>query len=108
MTEDIADLSPFFEDRCWMFVHLARQACVGVADGRHLGRKHKKTGQICLGEKPSVSDLESSSLAGFFRGYSVQSVHAPLAHRFQISYACAGIRIGRINGHVGKLSWSNS
>src|SRR5580658_11052393 len=26
----------------------------------------KKTGQICLREKPSVSDLESSSLAGFF------------------------------------------
>lgn len=26
----------------------------------------KKTGQICLYEKPSVSDLESSSLAGFF------------------------------------------
>src|ERR1700683_1718514 len=26
----------------------------------------KKTGQICLREKTSVSDLESSSLAGFF------------------------------------------
>jgi hypothetical protein len=26
----------------------------------------KKTGQICLREKPSVSDLESGSLAGFF------------------------------------------
>jgi hypothetical protein len=26
----------------------------------------KITGQICLREKPSVSDLESSSLAGFF------------------------------------------
>ena len=30
MTEDIEDLTPFFEDRCWMFVHLARQAHVGV------------------------------------------------------------------------------
>ena len=27
---------------------------------------HKKTGQICWREKLSVSDLESSSLAGFF------------------------------------------
>jgi hypothetical protein len=26
----IEDLSPFFEDPCWMFVHLARQAHVGV------------------------------------------------------------------------------
>jgi hypothetical protein len=26
----IEDLSPFFEDRCWMFVHLARKANVGV------------------------------------------------------------------------------
>src|SRR5256885_11170445 len=34
-----------------------------VADVAVLG---KKTGQICLREKPSVSDLESSSLAGFF------------------------------------------
>jgi hypothetical protein len=30
MTEGIEDLTPFFEDRCWMFVHLARQAHVGV------------------------------------------------------------------------------
>ena len=30
MTESIEDLTPFFEDRCWMFVHLARQAHVGV------------------------------------------------------------------------------
>jgi len=31
-----------------------------------LAESHKKTGQICLREKPSVSDLESSCLAGFF------------------------------------------
>jgi hypothetical protein len=30
MTEGIEDLTPFFEDRCWMFVHLARKAHVGV------------------------------------------------------------------------------
>src|SRR3982074_695240 len=28
--------------------------------------KHKKNGQICWRDKPSVSDLESSSLADFF------------------------------------------
>jgi hypothetical protein len=33
---------------------------------RQVNEKHKKTGQICLPEKPSVSDLESSSLAGSF------------------------------------------
>ena len=33
---------------------------------RHFSRMGKKTGQIRLREKPSVSDLESSSLAGFF------------------------------------------
>jgi hypothetical protein len=32
----------------------------------HFSAMGKKTGQICLREKPSVSDLESSSLAGFF------------------------------------------
>ena len=26
----IEDLTPFFADRCWMFVYLARQAHVGV------------------------------------------------------------------------------
>jgi hypothetical protein len=31
-----------------------------------VNRKHKKTGQICGREKSSVSDLELSSLAGFF------------------------------------------
>jgi hypothetical protein len=30
------------------------------------GESHKYTGQICLHEKFSVSDLESSSLAGIF------------------------------------------
>jgi hypothetical protein len=30
MTADIEDLTPFFADRCWMFVLLARQASVGV------------------------------------------------------------------------------
>jgi hypothetical protein len=34
--------------------------------GRQVSATGKKTGQICLREKPSVSDLESSSLAGFF------------------------------------------
>ena len=33
---------------------------------KHFDGKGKKTGQICWREKPSVSDLESSSLAGFF------------------------------------------
>jgi hypothetical protein len=30
MTEPIEDLTPFFQDPCWMFVHLARQANVGI------------------------------------------------------------------------------
>src|SRR5437588_8857473 len=30
MTADIEDLTPFFADRCWMFVLLAREASVGV------------------------------------------------------------------------------
>jgi hypothetical protein len=30
MTESIEDLTPFLQDRCWMFVHLARRASVGV------------------------------------------------------------------------------
>ena len=43
-----------------------RAAFSGDFAGIHLDGKHKKTGQICLREKPSVSDLESSSLAGIF------------------------------------------
>jgi hypothetical protein len=30
MTATIEDLTPFFDDRCWMFILLARQASVGV------------------------------------------------------------------------------
>ena len=32
----------------------------------------------------------------FIRVYRVQSVHAPLIHRFDCSYSCAGITIGRL------------
>src|ERR1035437_9807065 len=67
------------------------------------GRDTEKTGQICLREKPSVSDLESSSLAGlggFIRVYSVKSVPAPLIHRFLFVYSCAGITFGQINART--------
>ena len=30
MTSGLEDLSPFFDDRCWTFVPLAREANVGV------------------------------------------------------------------------------
>ena len=48
--------------------------------------KTKKPGHICLRDRPSLSDLASSSLAGFFRQYSAQSVHAHLTHRFDFCY----------------------
>jgi hypothetical protein len=35
--------------------------------------------------------------------YPVQSVHAPLIHRFNFSYPRAGIMIGRLNGVVGNF-----
>lgn len=53
----------------------------------HMSAKSKKTGQICWREKLSVSDLESSSLAGFFCAYLVQSMHAP--HSRQVNAARA-------------------
>jgi len=43
----------------------------------------------------------------FFRVYSVQSVHAPLVHRFQPSYACAGIMIGRINAQTVDMHFAD-
>jgi len=47
----------------------------------HLDVKHKKTGQICLREKPSVSDVESSSLPGFFAFIGSNLCTRPLAAR---------------------------
>jgi hypothetical protein len=38
----------------------------GINPDGQMSASGKKTGQICLREKPSVSDLESGSLAGFF------------------------------------------
>src|ERR1017187_9840250 len=60
-----------------------------------------QTGPPCL---LRVSDLESASLAGYCRAYAVQSVHAPLSHRFEFSYWRAGITIGRICPLAGSLS----
>jgi len=41
----------------------------------------------------------------FIRDYPVQSVHAALIHRFDFSYSCAGITIGRINALLVEVNF---
>ena len=80
-------------------VHYLKRALVG---------SHKYTGQICLREKPSVSDLESSRFGRYICDYPVQSVHAPVMHRLDFSYVRAGITIGRINALLGESPHRNA
>jgi hypothetical protein len=65
---------PFFDSETMGKKYIMRKKCGAfqvvtclLKSGlRHFDEKRKKTGQICWREKHSVSDLELSSLAGFF------------------------------------------
>ena len=55
----------------------------------HLGESHKKTGQICLLLRPSVSNLKIKQFGRFIRVYPVQSLHAHLRLGFLLRASAA-------------------